>query len=199
MASLEEPATITAASFTLTCPAPCTTPSGTVSYVVSTRTAVFTPSSALAAGTLYTATITTTATDLAGNALAGNQAALPAASNYVWTFTTAGPTAPANVSVLSTNPSASATGVCPGASINATFNVPSGLRMDPATVTTATFTVVGPAPASTPVVAASVVLDAATGRIATFTPLNALTTGVTYTATIKGGAAGVKDQAIPAN
>lgn len=57
----------------------------------------------------------------------------------------------------------------------------------------------GPAPTLTPVIAASVVLDAATGRIATFTPLTALTTGVTYTATILGGTAGVKDLALPAN
>ena len=200
-------ATITAASFTLTCAAPCVSPAGTVSYALGSRTAVFTPAAALAAGTTYTATITTAATDLAGNQLAGNQAALPAASNYVWTFTTAAvpagppvvPGPPPNVSVLSTNPAASATGVCPSASINATFSVPSGLRMDPTTVNSATFTVTGPAPASTPVTAASVVLDAASGRIATFTPLNAFTAGITYTATIKGGVNGVKDLAIPAN
>ena len=193
------PATITATSFTLTCPAPCVQPTGSVSYAVGTRTAVFTPAAALAIGTTYTATITTAATDLAGNALAGNQGPLPAASNYVWTFTTAGPVAPANVSVLSTIPNAGATGVCPSATINATFSVPSGFRMDPLTVTTATFTVTGPAPASTPVVASSVMLDVASGRLATFTPLNPLTAGVTYTARIKGGANGVKDLAVPAN
>jgi hypothetical protein len=49
------------------------------------------------------------------------------------------------------------------------------------------------------VAAASVVLDAGTGRIATFTPQAPLTVGVTYTAKIKGGAAGVKDLAVPAN
>ncbi|TAL89578.1 MAG: DUF3494 domain-containing protein, partial [Rhodanobacter sp.] len=61
------------------------------------------------------------------------------------------------------------------------------------------FTVTGPAPALTPVTAASVVLDTATGHIVTFTPQSALAAGVTYTATIKGGATGVKDLAIPAN
>ncbi len=193
------PATINAASFTVTCPAPCTIPTGTVSYAVGSRTAVFTPSTALAAGTIYTFTITTAATDLAGNALAGNQASLPAASNYVWTFTTAGPAAPANVSVLSTNPSANGTGVCSNAAINATFNVPSGMRMDPTTINTATFTVAGPSPIPVPVTAASVVIDSATGRIATFTPLSPLNAGTTYTARIKGGGAGVKDLSIPAN
>ena len=194
------PATITAASFTLSCTTPCTAPAGSVSYAVGSRTAVFTPAAALAAGTTYTATITTAATDLAGNQLAGNQAPLPAASNYVWTFSTAASAVPAaNVSVLSTNPAAAATNVPASATINASFSAPATWRIDPLTLTTATFTVTGPAPALTPVTAASVVLDSATGRIATFTPLSALAAGVTYTATIKGGANGVKDLAVPAD
>ena len=53
---------------------------GTVSY--SGMTAVFSPTTNLTPNTTYTATITTGAQDQAGNALA---------SNYVWTFTTAGP------------------------------------------------------------------------------------------------------------
>jgi len=53
--------------------------SGTVSYDESTATASFNPASSLAAGVTYTATITTGATDVAGNALALNK---------VWTFTT---------------------------------------------------------------------------------------------------------------
>jgi hypothetical protein len=194
-----DPSTITAASFTLTCAAPCVAPTGTVSYALGTRTALFTPSALLTVGATYTATITTAATDLAGNALAGNQGALPAASNYVWTFTTAAAAPPSNVSVQSTNPVAAATGVCPNATINATFNVPSRLRMDPNSLNSASFTVTGPAPTSTPVGASSVVVDNATGRIATFTPANPLTAGVTYRATLKGGANGVKDTAIPAN
>jgi hypothetical protein len=191
------PASINAASFTVTCGAPCVSPAGVVSYAVGSRTAVFTPAAVLTAGTTYTATITTAATDLAGNQLAGNQAALPAASNYVWTFATAAVIPPANVSVLSTNPLAAAVGVCPSATVNATFTVPSGLRMDPLTVNSATFTVTGPL--LNPVAAATVALDVPTGRIATFTPLAPLTNGVLYTATIKGGATGVKDLAIPAN
>ncbi|HWY26097.1 MAG TPA: ice-binding family protein, partial [Nevskia sp.] len=193
------PATITATSFTLTCAAPCTAPAGAVHYAVGSRSASFTPAAALAVGTTYTATVTTAATDLAGNALAGNQAALPAASDYIWSFTTAAAAPPGPVTIGSTNPVTGAAGVCPNATINASFTVPSGLRMDPATVNTGTFTATGPAPALTPVTAASVVLDAATGRIATFTPLNALTPGVTYTATVKGGPNGVMDLANPAN
>ena len=193
------PATVSGATFTVTCAAPCIAPTGSVSYSVSARTAVFTPSAAFTAGDTYTATLTTAITDVAGNSLAGNQAALPAASNYVWSFIAAAPVAAGNVAVLSTTPAANATGVCPTAAVNATFTVPSGLRMDPATVTPATFVVTGPAPASAPVTAASVALDPVTGHIATFTPQAALTAGATYTATIDGGATGVKDLAVPAN
>lgn len=193
------PATITAGSLTVTCAAPCVNPAGSVSYVVGSRTAVFTPAAALVAGTIYTVTVTTAVTDLAGNTLAGNQLPLPAASNYVFTFLTTGPLAPANISVLSTNPIAGANTVCPGAGINATFGVPSGTRLDPTTVNAGTFTVKGPGPAFTSVVPSSVVVDVVTGRVATFTPQTPLTTGVTYTATIKSGTGGVRDLAIPAN
>jgi hypothetical protein len=195
------PGSISGSTFTLACAAPCAAPASSISYVVGNRTAQLTPAVALAASTTYVATITTGATDLAGNALAGNQAALPAASNYIWSFTTAAaavvppPVSAANITVQSTNPAANANNVCTNATINATFNVPSGLRMDPNSITSSIFTVTGAAP----VTASSVVLDAATGRIATFTPLAPLTAGVTYTATIRGGASGVKDLAIPAN
>lgn len=170
-----------------------------MSYVVGSRTAVFTPTGALATGTVYTATITTTATDLAGNALGGNQVPLPAASNYVWTFLTAGAIAPANISVLSTNPAAAANDVCPGTGLNANFAVPSGARLDPTTVTAGTFTVRGAGPGFAAVTPASVTLDLATGRVATFTPQSALTPGITYTATIKGGTSGVRDLIVPGN
>jgi hypothetical protein len=194
------PATIAAAgTMTVTCTAPCVAPAGAVSYSVGGRTAVFTPAAALAIATTYTARITTAARDLAGNALAGNQAALPAASDYVWTFTTAAAAPAANVSVLSTNPVASAPGVCPRATVNANFSVPSGLRMDPATINAATFRVTGPAPGLASVIAASVTLDAATGRVATFTPQSALIAGTVYTATVTGGINGVKDLAVPGN
>src|SRR3984957_2645526 len=170
------PATITGTSFTVTCAAPCVSPTGTVNYSVGARTAVFRPTASLTVG---------------------DQAAVPAASDYVWTFIAAAPSAAGNVSVLSTNPAANATNVCPSAGINATFAVPAGLRMDSTTLTATTFTVTGPAPTLTPVTAASVSLDAATGLIATFTPQGPLTGGVTYTATIQGGANGVTDTAVP--
>ena len=70
-----DPATITTTTFTLK---HGTTPVlGTVTYAGAGVT--FTPTGNLTASTTYTATITTGATDLAGNALA---------SDYVWSFTT---------------------------------------------------------------------------------------------------------------
>lgn len=194
-ASLVSPAT----AFTLSC-ATCVNPSpaGTVSYTVGSKTAIFAPAAALEASKTYTATITAGATDLAGNGLAGDPALPATAANYVWKFTTATAAVAVPPSVLSTNPVTAAVAVCPDASINATFTVGSGLRMDPSTLNAGTFGVKATV-AGTPVTAASVVLDTATGRTATFVPSTALTPGVGYTATIKGGATGVKDLAIPAN
>ncbi|GAA4014844.1 ice-binding family protein [Actimicrobium antarcticum] len=187
--------TINASSFTLSCTSPCVAPAGNVTYSAANRTAVFAPNAALVTGTTYTATITTAATDLAGNALAGNQATLPAAGNHVWTFTAAAAAPAGNPVVSGTSPSANAIGVCPSATISANFTVPSGLEMDPSSIDAATFTVTGPAA----VTASSITLDDATGKTATFTPANPLTAGVTYTATIKGGINGVRDLAAPAN
>ncbi|MDB5753564.1 MAG: hypothetical protein JWP65_3985 [Ramlibacter sp.] len=190
------PSSLSRASFKLACAAPCEAPGGDVTYVVGNRTAIFTPDAPLPTGSVYTATVTTAATDLSGNALGGNQAALPAASNYVWTFTTTGPAPAADVTVRSTNPAAGAANVCLDAAVNATFRVPSGLRMDPATISAQTFSVTGPAGAN--VVPASVLLDATTGRIATFTPQAPLVPG-SYVARLRGGAAGVRDLTVPGN
>ncbi len=193
-ASIEAPAT-----FTVTCVTPCVSPTGVTSYSVGSRTAVFVPAAPLATASTYTATISTAAMDLAGNALAGNQAALPAASAYSWTFTTAAAAVAGAITVQSTSPLAAATGICPNTTVNATFAVPSGLRLNPLTVNATNFTVVGPAPGLVPVTAATIGVDSATGRIATFTPAAALAANTSYSATLVGGASGIKDLAIPAN
>jgi len=81
-----DPLTITNVTFTLkhgTAPV-----SGTVSYAGVTAT--FTPSSSLAASTVYTATITTVVKDLADNTLA---------SNFIWSFTTGTQIAQAPISL----------------------------------------------------------------------------------------------------
>jgi hypothetical protein len=183
------PASIAPASFTLACDAPCVSPAGTTSYSASTHSAIFTPANELAANTTYTATITTAAADLAGNGLA---------SNYVWKFTTGAATAAAEVTVASTNPVTSAANTCTDATVNARFTVPSGLKINPASLNSSTFIVTEAAPALTPVIASSIALDS-TGTIASFKPKTPFVDGTTYTATVKGGASGVKDFAIPAN
>ena len=181
------PATVDITTFTLTCDAPCTAPTGSVTYVAGSKSAVFKPSTPLQAVTTYTARITAAAEDLAGNGLAGNQAPPAAASDYVWTFATGATSDTTAPTVMSTSPVDGATGICINRTISATFSKP----MDPSTITTATFrlTVTGGA-----VVAGVVAYDTQT-HIATFNPDANLTgtPATNYTATIKGGANGGMD------
>ena len=173
------PATLTAASFTVTTGSG--SPAGQVSYVVGSRTAVFTPAAALAASTTYTATLTTAATDLAGNSLAGNQGALPAASNYVWTFTTAAAADSTAPTILLTTPAAGAAAVALNSAVNATFSK----AMNPQTITTATFQVRPTGAPADAFLAGTVFYDAAT-LVATFTPAAELAPGTSYTAAVTG-------------
>jgi hypothetical protein len=164
-------------NFTLTGPG-ATPVAGTVTYAIGARTATFTPTTptTLAGGTLFTATITTGATDLAGNALAGNQAALPAASNFVWTFTTGAAPDTTRPTVTSTNPADLATGVCLQKRINATFS-------EAMVSTTIVFTLQVTGPPLGPLLGGTVTYDAPS-RVATFTPTSALVANTNYTATI---------------
>ena len=174
------PATLTAASFTLTTPAPGVNPVGSITYAASSQTAIFTPVSVLADNTTYTATITTAATDLAGNQLAGNQAPLPAASNYVWTFTTGAAVTTAPTITLA-DPANLASNVPLNSAINATFSE----AMNPTTLTTATFQVqASGTPLGAPIAGALSYDPAA--MIATFTPASNLAPSTSYTATVKG-------------
>jgi hypothetical protein len=176
------PATITGASFTLTGPG-TTAVAGTVTYTAATRMATFTPTTpaTLAANTLFTATITTAATDMSGNQLAGNQAALPAASNYVWTFTTGADTIPPTVTFVS--PTSLATAVCLQKIVNATFSE----AMDPATInsspagTLLTFTLRNTTAGIN--VPGTVAMSAA-NTVATFTATSDLAASSDFTATI---------------
>jgi hypothetical protein len=171
--------TLTATSFTVACPAGSPV-AGTVAYAVSGEVATFTPTSVLPATTLCAATVTTAVRDVAGNAML-------AARN--WSFTTGvvpDTTAP---TVTVTNPASGAVGVCINKTINATFSEP----MDPATITTANFTLTETAGAS---VAGVVAYDTGT-NIATFNPTANLigSPATNYTATVKGSPTGVRDLA----
>lgn len=192
--------TINENSFTVTCEEPCISPVGTVNYVVASRSAVFSPEDNLEEDVTYTATIEQTVTDVAGNLLAGNQAPATNASDYIWAFTTVAPIPADNISVQSTEPMYNGMiAVCPSASINATFEIPSGTRLDPNTVNHSTFIIFEDADPANTIVADSIQLDLDTGTIATFTPQNQLAENITYRATIKSGANGVKDLMIPGN
>jgi hypothetical protein len=167
------PATITNTTFTLQ--QGSTPVAGTVSYV--SGTATFAPAN-LNTNTLYTATITTGATDLAGNALA---------SDLVWNFTTGASTDTTAPTVSSTIPTDTVTGVPINQTVNATFSK----AMDPATITTANFTVTGPGGTVTGTVA-----YVAASRIATFTPAINLAPSTKYTNTITTGATDLAGNAL---
>ncbi len=156
------------------------TVAATVAYNATTRTATLTPTAALAAATTYTATVLGGASgvkDLAGNALA---------TTFTWTFTTG--TAPDTTppTVTGVTPAAGATNVAPSTVVTATFS-------EAMTATTITGTTVV-LQAGTSTVAATVAYNATT-RTATLTPTAALASATTYTATVLGGASGVKDLA----
>ena len=170
--------TITTTTFTLK--QGTTAVAGTLSYAG--RTATFTPTTNLAASTLYTATITSGAKDLAGNALG---------SNFVWTFTTGTASNASAPTVTSTVPAASAAGVGINQTINATFST----GMDPSTINTGTFTVAGPG--VTPVT--GTVTYNATSNVATFTPTSSLTSSATFTATVTTGAKDLSGNPLAAN
>ncbi|MHB1591194.1 MAG: ice-binding family protein [Sulfuricella sp.] len=185
------PATITPTSFTvMDTTTNVLVPPTSVTYDVASKTATF-RHAALVVGDNYAAKITTAATDLAGNALAGNQAALPAPSDYVWTFTASAPdvTAP---TVTLTSPINNATGVAINSSVSATFSK----DMDPATICgksgltaacpVASFTVVNTTAGGTDV--AGTVSYLPSSRIATFTPTAALPASASFTATVTTGA-----------
>jgi hypothetical protein len=160
------PATITNTTFTLQ--QGITTVTGTVSYV--SGTATFAPATALTNNTLYTATITTGAMDLAGNALA---------SDFVWSFTTGASTDTNRPTVIATNPTNTAMNVAVNQTVNATFSK----AMDPATITKANFTLTGPGATTV----TGTVAYVAASRTATFTPESNLALNTTYTNTITTG------------
>ncbi len=127
--------------------------------------ATFAPMIALAPSTVFTATITTGATSLGGDALG------TAAS---WTFTTGTTIETTAPTVSATIPDAGATGVATNTAIAATFDE----AMDPFSITPATFTVKQGAT----VIAGTV--SYGPGTTANFTPASALPVSTLLTATL---------------
>src|SRR2546426_568969 len=144
-----------------------TTPvAGKVSY--SGVTAPFTPAANLAPLTTYTATISTAAKDLAGNALTFDMS---------WSFTTGVPPDTTARKRVANGPADAHANGRINKTNTATFSEP----MDPSTINTSTFTVMQ---GTTPVAGTVSYAD----RTATFTPADNLAPLTTYTVTISTGA-----------
>src|ERR1700674_5120718 len=151
--------------------------SGAVTY--SGVTAVFKPTRNLLSGTVYTATITTGARNRDGHALA---------SNYVWHFTTGAAVDTTNPTVTATDPANAAIDVPIGNKLTATFSE----AMNPATITTTTFTL----KQGTMSVPGKVTYS---GVTAVFTPASFLFSNGVYTATITVGAKNLAGNALASN
>jgi hypothetical protein len=175
------PATIDATTFTLTVTGGAAV-TGVVTYVAAGSVATFTPTSALTSSTAYTATITTGAMDIAGIALA---------SNHTWTFTTAAASSGIPPMVSSTIPLIGAKGVPLNQIVSATFNE----AMNPATISSSTFTLTGPGTTAV----SGLVAYAAVGDTLTFTPTTNLAPSTLFTATITTGAQSLAGIALASN
>lgn len=157
-----DPLTITTASFTLSWGSVFIP--GTVVYAGTT--AIFNPNITLTADTLYTATITSNAADLAG-------VNLPA--DYVWTFTTSALEDDSAPRVTLTSPASGGSGSSLSGNIAATFSE----VMDPRSLNVSTFRL---SRGATPVLGT---VNYA-GLTTIFNPNNSLLANTTYTAVISG-------------
>jgi hypothetical protein len=170
-----DPASINFTSFTVK--QGTTAVAGIVTYngVIAT----FSPSTNLVANTLYTATITMAAKDLAGNTLA---------ADYTWSFTTGSALDAVAPRVIATDPLNNAVDVPFDKKITATFSE----AMDPLTINTATYTLKNGNVAVTGTVTYA-------GNTATFNPSASLSPSTKYTATITTGTKDLAGNALAAN
>jgi methionine-rich copper-binding protein CopC len=156
---------VTSTSITMSLTGPSGPIAGTRTYDPATRSVTFSPASALAGSTTYTASVSG-GQDAAGNTM------LP----VTWVFTTAAPP-PADTTpptVTGRTPAVGATGVSTGSTVTTTFS--EALQAGTAVVGLA-----GPSGA----VAGATSYNATT-RTVTFTPAAALAGTTTYTATVSG-------------
>jgi hypothetical protein len=163
-----DPATLTAASFSLKIAGSGTNVPGTVSTVGTSLT--FIPATTLAINTAYTATVTTAVKDLSGNAMA---------ANFGFSFTSGSTIDVIQPSVSTTFPARNATSVAHNTNVNATFSE----AMNPFTITVVSFTLTSPGvmPFTLNSVAGTVSYS---GTTAIFIPKTVLDANTVYTATI---------------
>ncbi|MCX7173396.1 MAG: Ig-like domain-containing protein [Proteobacteria bacterium] len=175
-----DPATLTTASFTLTCPAG-TPQTGTVGYVTTGDVATLTlvVASSLPASSVCTATISTAAKDTSG---------IPLGSNFIWSFTTGSTSVTTSPTVTGTIHTNGQTNVAINTKVGATFSD----AMDPLTINVNTFTLMQ----GTTAVAGTVTYA---GVNAVFTPASNLAPNTTYTATVTTGAKDVRGNPLASN
>ncbi len=174
------PSSLDANSFALKSSADNTPVPGTLSYAVGARTATFTPTNFLANNTAFTATVSSAATDLAGN---------PLIAPTVWTFSTAEALDTTAPTVTLVNPAEDSLAICTNKTVNVTFSE----SMAPLSLTTSTLSLAPSSTLGSPVTAV-VTYDALT-RIASIKPSTNLTASTAYTATVLSGTQGAKDLA----
>ncbi len=170
-----DPTTISASTFTLKIGTMAV--SGTVTY--SGTTATFTPTQSLAASTVYSASLTTGAKDVAGNAIA---------TAYSWSFTTAAQADVTPPTMSGNSPLNNATSVAVNSVVTATFSE----SMNSTTISSTSFTLKQGTTSVTGTVSY-------TGTTATFTPGAALAGNTLYTATITTAAKDMAGNALASN
>ncbi|MDX6554379.1 MAG: hypothetical protein QOD86_574, partial [Miltoncostaeaceae bacterium] len=166
------PATLSASTFTLAPTAGGPAVSATITP--SSGNTVFTldPGADLAFATSYTATVTTGATDAAGN---------PIVAPQTWSFTTAPAPDTTAPTLTGRQPAPGATGVAIGANVVATFSE----AMSPATLTGSTFTL---APTAGGPAVSATITPSAGNTVFTLDPAADLAYETSYTATVTTGA-----------
>jgi hypothetical protein len=175
------------ASFTLTCAAPCASPTGAVALDSTGSNATFTPAAILAPLTVYTATITG-ATSLATS--------VALATPYTWQFTTGVVADTTRPAVLLTAPVTTIPGPTTGVPVNSAITAAFTKNMAPASITSTSFTLTCAAPCASPAGTVSYEVGAST---AVFAPAAQLAVATTYTATITTAATDLAGNALAGN
>lgn len=178
--------TISTSSFKVTGPLAIAV-TGIVTY--SGQTAVFTPTSALAVNSLYTATLTT---------LVKNPAGVAMAANYIWSFTTGATSDTTAPTIISTGAANGATGL----PINRNATVTFSESMDPATLVSpaTSFAVCNAGTGVTAVACGAQVAGVVTylGNTSTFNPDSNLSSDTWYTTTVTTAAKDLAGNALVA-
>lgn len=164
-----ESETVTATTFIVTAPDNSQV-AGTVVIDTSNTIVTFSPIVDFDVNATYTATLTTAAEDINGNAMA---------DDFIWSFTTGATVDSQSPTVSSTNPDDVGIGIAINTSVNATFSE----QIDVATLNTQTFTLTAPDEA----LVEGIVSYDAENDIASFRPVNHLEINTTYTGTLSIG------------